>query len=34
VCRNPLMRKKLPFILNERMMAATGKRQLDREFES
>lgn len=27
------MRKKLPFILNERI-AATGNRQLDREFES
>jgi hypothetical protein len=28
------MRKKLPFTLNERMTAATGNKQLDREFES
>jgi len=28
------MRKRLPFTLNERMIAATGNKQLDREFES
>lgn len=34
VCRNPLMMKKLPFALHERMIAATGNKQLDRESES
>ena len=28
------MRKKLPFVLNERITAATGNKQLDRDFES
>jgi hypothetical protein len=34
VCRIPLRRKKFLFTLNERMVAATGNEQLDREFHS
>lgn len=32
--QDPLMRKKFPLTLNIRMIAATGNKHLDREFES